>query len=469
MSGSAESSPENKIRGPGTTLAEERDHSPVPRVLTFADAFAVQFSLIALASSILGVFDGLQSAGPSFFWAWVLGGALQLCIGISIARITSAYPVSAPCYQAVRQRGGGALAWMVGYLLIVGYLAAAMYFNHALAPYLLQIVGVTHPTGAESLVVAVALLAVQSLINVQAISFAALISRATAAIMIAAIAAAVGALLLAGMRQEPLFLFNSSGTAVHEHVPAFLLALLQPAGIISTFDSVGNLADEVKSPRTTVGRGVVAANLAAYILGLVLIAVPLLAVADLGKAMHAASPLVYIIQVRASPALALAFEVVAMIALFTTSLMLQASAARALSTIARQSGVLGAGLLSTRNKNNAPTAAVVCCAIIAGLPMFWAPVEFALGETGTEAWAAGYGITIAVFLLAELRGRRLSARAQRFWDSGTVNDTCAVVGSLALVVLLPIPYIASIPIGIAATIGIGLLLYRLRVYPRVAA
>src|SRR5947209_16396303 len=55
------------------------------RVLGFFASFALQFSLICVSGAVFLLYNyGLTTAGPAlFFWAWVIGGTLQMTVGLS--------------------------------------------------------------------------------------------------------------------------------------------------------------------------------------------------------------------------------------------------------------------------------------------------------------------------------------------------------------------------------------------------
>ncbi len=72
------------------------------RLLGLFSSFAVQFSLIAVSAGLFLTFGyGITTFGPAFFLAWLVGCALQMLVGLSIAELVSAYPLAGGAYQIV--------------------------------------------------------------------------------------------------------------------------------------------------------------------------------------------------------------------------------------------------------------------------------------------------------------------------------------------------------------------------------
>src|SRR6202046_2307273 len=78
------------------------------RALGFFSSFAVQWTCIAVAGGLaLSMGAGIIQVGGVFFFAWLIGGGLQMIVGLSIAEGVSAYPVAGGSYQIINRIIGG--------------------------------------------------------------------------------------------------------------------------------------------------------------------------------------------------------------------------------------------------------------------------------------------------------------------------------------------------------------------------
>src|SRR3984893_17307015 len=74
------------------------------RVLGFFSSFAVQWTCIAICGGLaLSMGAGIVQVGPVFLWAWLLGGGLQMVVGLSVAEGVSAYPLAGGSYQIINR------------------------------------------------------------------------------------------------------------------------------------------------------------------------------------------------------------------------------------------------------------------------------------------------------------------------------------------------------------------------------
>lgn len=97
------------------------------RVLGFFSSFAIQWTSIAVAGGLaLSIIAGYVQVGGVFFWAWVIGGGLQMVVGLAIAEAVSAYPLAGGSYQIINRILGGrnSIGWQIGWWLIIAYIAA---------------------------------------------------------------------------------------------------------------------------------------------------------------------------------------------------------------------------------------------------------------------------------------------------------------------------------------------------------
>jgi amino acid transporter len=148
------------------------------RALGLFGAFAIQFSLIGISIGLFLLFGyGLTTGGPLFVVPFIIGGGLQMLVGMSIAELISAYPLAGGSYQIINRITSRALAWQVGWWLGIGLLLAVSAEAVGIAIYVGPWVGISAPDTTQTLAVAAAIILLITVINVVGIRFASYINN----------------------------------------------------------------------------------------------------------------------------------------------------------------------------------------------------------------------------------------------------------------------------------------------------
>jgi len=429
-----------------------------PQLLSAFDTFAVQFAVVGIAGSVFSAFRWtLPTYGPVFFWAWAIGSALQLTVGLSIAEVASAYAVAGSCYSWVRILHSQRLAAFVGYLLILGYISAFAGTVYAAVPYMLQLVVVANPTTSQILIVTILLLLVQTAINLLPVQSGIRVNNLRVTVELAAMGVLLVVLLAVGLHSSTSILFKAHW-GIHEHIPPVLLLLVGAGtGGIGSFDAAANLAEEIDRPLSTVPKSSMLANIVAALSSTALIGVGLLAISDLNKTTSAALPLAYVMQTRVGIAFANSMEAVMVVTLCFSGIALQMSGSRLIWAQARD-GVLPRQL-SRLSDAHVPAIAIICLAVIAaGFTLWHAGLED-LSAIGGLAAVLAYGITVAVSLHSKANGRLPRDRAWNLGRWGMINDAVALGWSLLILAVLPFENLTSMEEGLLLAVVVGVLLY----------
>src|SRR5215469_8854468 len=146
------------------------------RALGFFSSFAVQWTCIAIAGGLaLSIGAGYTQVGGVFFWAWIIGGGLQMIVGMSIAEGVSAYPLAGGSYQIINRILGGrsSLGWQIGWWLIIAHIAAVATEAYGISPFILSWFGVTLTGHWQTLGWAVLLIVLSTILNLTAVKIAA--------------------------------------------------------------------------------------------------------------------------------------------------------------------------------------------------------------------------------------------------------------------------------------------------------
>lgn len=433
------------------------------RSLRLFASFALQFSLISIGGGLFLTFGyGLTTAGPAFIWAFVIGGLLQMSVALSIAEVASAFPLAASAFSWVRRLYSNGLAWFVGWVLIIGHIAAAASINFGLAPYLLNFFGVSEPATSQIILVAVALVTIQVVLSIFSVRLSAILNNTGVVAELIGFSTIVILLLVLGLVQGPAVLTDTAGTAAASggsFILPFLLALLVPAWTISSFDATCNLGEETHNAARTVPKGSMIACVGSYVYGIIIIAVVLMAAPNLGAAAAQPLPLEYIMQQRFGFVGATIAEAVLLTGLFVAAMMLTVTGARMLWGQARDGAFPAAGWLHRLNAGRVPANATIVAGVIAILFCLSSNALAVIAALTALAWASAYGVTVAVVLYGKFKGLIPENRGWNLGKWGIANDIVALLWSIALVVLLPLADPPRILGGMAVVIGVGLAIY----------
>lgn len=107
-------------------------------------------------------------------------------------------------------------------------------------------------------------------------------------------------LTLIGLNQDTSILFDTAGT-IKEHgsfLMPFLIALMIPAWTISSFDATANISEEMHNATRNAPLGAMLANISAYILGIFIIAIPMLSITNYDETIKSELPLQFILESR---------------------------------------------------------------------------------------------------------------------------------------------------------------------------
>jgi amino acid transporter len=432
------------------------------RVLGLFSSFAVQFSLIAVTGSIFLLYGyGLGTGGPAFIWPFIIGGVFQVIVGLSMAELVSAFPLAGGAYQISRKLGRPVLGWQMGWWLVIAHLAAMAANAVALAPYFASAMGISNIGKGQVLLFSVGLIGFVTILNVVGVKLSAFANNVGVICELVGISSVVIILLVKGVIRSPSFLTSTGGVAPHGYLVPFLFVLLMPAFIISSFDSTGNMAEEVKDASRKAPRGVVTANVTALVYATVAMIIITLSIQSLSAVTSSSIPLMAVLHERLGQVYPQIFEVIAITSLIVTTQVLQLTAARILWSQARDNQLPAAGWFHRLSgKGKVPVNATLVTAVIALLLTLWSPFLTALAALTAIGWAAVYGITVLVGIVAKRRGQ-VPAHPWSYGRAGMVFDVVSVVWSAVLVGVLTYQSPREAGLGFVIVVVAGLVIYYL--------
>jgi amino acid transporter len=436
------------------------------RELKLLSSAGLQFTMIALMGGLALTFGyGLTTVGPLMILAWIIGGVLQMAVGVSIAEGTSAYPLAGGAYQIIRKLAKPALAWQAGWWLLTAHIVAMAGEAIGLAPTMASWVGIKLTGKYPVIFGALILIVLATLINVAGVKVTAFINNvlgvaAEVTAICIAFAVLIGGAFLAGNHFHSLgWLGSTHGVAPagSSLVLPFADAILLPAFVLSGFDASGTASEETHQASRTVPKAMLIANFAAYLVGTVALILFLLAIKDFTAVSKSVTPLPDILRAWVGGVPATTFEVLAFVSLFVNMVILQLTAARVIWAQSREGETPAPKFLLKLNKERIPVNATLLVAVVAMLFCFWSSVLNILLSTATVLWAAGYGLLVAVIWYAK---RRRTLPEHSF--TPPLSNLVAAVGMIWSVVLIAIlirSNVSDIGGGFAVVVGIGAIIY----------
>lgn len=432
------------------------------RALGLASSFAIQFSAIAVASALfttIGV--GLGYFGPASFWAFAIGGALQVfAVGIAVAELVSAYPLSGGVYQIVtRITRKPWLGWQTGWWISVAHIVSIPAIAVAIAPAMAGWFGVSFESTTQSLPWVVGIIIAGTIVNVVGVRIAALVNNVGVICELIGAAVILVALLVVRHDQQPVsILTDTAGTTTDGWLVPLLCAFALPAFIISAFDSTGNASEETKNASRTAPLGLTLANIAGWAFGCLFFYLMLRAIPDVTEAMASSTPGRYILESAVGSTITDIFEASAVIALFACNCIIQLTGVRVMWAQARDGRMPFAGFMRKVNAQGVPVNAALVSCVLALAFAVWSSVLSVLTAMVALSWASAYTVTVIVgfYALAKKRVPQRPFTTGRLWP---LVFGVAVLWSIVLCSAIVLTDPLTIGGGMLAVIAVGTVVY----------
>jgi amino acid transporter len=439
------------------------------RALGFFSSFAVQWTCIAIAGGLaLSLGAGIIQVGAVAFWAWLIGGGLQMVVGLSVAEGVSAYPLAGGSYQIINRIVGGrrALGWQVGWWLIVAHIAAVATEAYGISPFILGWFGINLTGHWQTFGWAVLLIALSTVLNLAAVKIAATFNNSVGvvaeffAIGIVIIGVIVAVLFTHVHFHSLSTLTSTGGVLAHgqsSFLP-FLFALLVPVFVISGFDVNGTAGEETTKAARNVPRAMVIANFTTFAIGTVMVGFTVLLMHNASATAHTPDVIRTVLGPVIGTATATTFEVLAVVSLFVNMMILQLTAARVMWAQARDGQAPFPRAMTKLSKDRVPVTAVIVAAVFAVLLIVYTGLLTVLLSMTAILWAAGYAVLIAVLIYAKHRNT-LPDRPFKNGKWSPLVDWVALVWSVVFCVILIKSNPKDIGWGFVGTIAIGIVMY----------
>lgn len=432
------------------------------RALGLFSSFAVQFSAIAIGSAMFTtLIVGFGFFGPASFWSYIVGGALQVfAVGLAVAQLVSAYPLSGGNYQITnRITRRPWLAWQTGWLIIIAHTVAVTAIAVSLVPFVTAWFGITVETPGEAIPWALGLIVLVTLFNIVHVKVAATVNNIGVIAELVGIVLIIVALLVIKHPTQPLSIVTeTAGTAENGWILPFLFATILPAYLISSFDATGNAAEETKNAAKTAPLGTFIANTLAYITGAIFFLLVLLAIPDVRAVMESETPIKFILESSVGVTITGIFEVLAVAALLATMTIIQLTGIRVMWSQARDGQLPASHFLRKVGKNKIPINATIVVFAISVIFALWSSLLSVLVAMTAFAWAISYGVVVTAGLWAVLK-KKLPAHPWHYGKFSPVIFVVAVIWSVILCIALVASDPVNVGLGMAGVLAVGFVIY----------
>ena len=137
------------------------------REFTLWSAFAFAFAFISPIVALYGIFGlAYSTAGPGFWWNFLLVFGGQLLVAMIFAELVSKWPVEGSIYQWTRRLSGKGAGWFAGWFYMWTLVVAMATVAMGAAAFIANVIGLTITPGMQA-VIAFIILILGTLVNLQ--------------------------------------------------------------------------------------------------------------------------------------------------------------------------------------------------------------------------------------------------------------------------------------------------------------
>ncbi|MFD9697576.1 APC family permease [Lentzea sp. NPDC059081] len=420
---------------------EQLGYEPqLKRALGGLSSFAIQFSTICFSGAIfIALTVGFGQVGPLMLWTFAGATALQCVVAFCIAELTSAYPLAGGVYQVVTKQAGRFLGWQTGWMIQFAHISSLALGTIGLTPLIAAWFGFEDLSHWQLVGISGVLILVTSLVNLLSVRVVAMINNVgVAAELISAAVITVGCLvayLFFGRQHQSLgFLVTDGGVSTGSIVLPLLYSTLLAAFIVSGFDVSGTAGEETHDASRQVPKQAVRANVAALVIGSVVILLLMLGVPSVSGVVESTSPVKYILSSVIGTPLGEALEVAAVLSLLVNGMILQLAGARVLWAQARDGAFAGSAWLRKLNREQIPVNGVIVSGVLAFAITLYSSLVTVLAAILAVTWALSYLVALVVGLRARLKHnlpeRPYVLRNGNFWYAVAIVWSAVIIGTM---------------------------------------
>ena len=240
------------------TLEDVHDDHRLAREFSLWSAFAFAFAFISPIVALYGIFGlAYKTAGPSFWWNFLIVFAGQLLVAMVFAELVSRWPIEGSIYQWSRRLVGSAYGWGAGWVYMWTLVVAMSAVSIFAAGFVANVFGWHLSPGQQGLL-AWAILLLGTVANIAGRLVLKILMTGS---IIAEIVGSVGlgTWLLLFHRENPVSVLTH-GFNTHGYLSLsgpFLVSMAFVGWSFVGFESAGSIAEEVHHPRRNLPKAVI--------------------------------------------------------------------------------------------------------------------------------------------------------------------------------------------------------------------
>jgi amino acid transporter len=449
------------------------------REFTLWSAGALAFAFISPIVALYSIFGfAFAAGGPAGWWGFVFVLAAQLVVALVFGELASRWPYEGSVYQWSRRLRGRAFGWFTGWAYMWTLIIAVAAVAYGAAGFIPPILGTDAFGSGTQLLVAIALLAVVTLVNTAGRRWMKLLVIASLCAELVG-SLGIGTVLLLFHNEHPLsaiFHGFGAGAGPGGYVWSGMFAAMAFIGwSFVGFEAAGSIAEEVEEPRRAIPK--------AMVLSLVIVAAVvmysalalILAIPDYGAVLSGdvADPVTATITAQLGTDITRPLFALFVIGFVATLVAVEASASRVMWSLARDGGLPASATLTRLSRTDRlPVVAIVVSGVLSAAILVTTQsdtVYLTLVNFTTGGFYLAFGLPLVALAVARLRGDWIPGPFS-LGRRGTVLTVVAAIWIVFQLVNIAWPRATDLPwyqeygvlVMIALVGGLGALVYAAR-------
>ncbi|KAI8378738.1 amino acid permease-domain-containing protein [Choanephora cucurbitarum] len=244
--------------------------------------FSIAFGCCSILSGLTPLWGDAMAAGgsTSVIWGWVLVSIFTFGVGLSLAEICSAYPITGGLYIWVSKLAPPEwvpiMCWLTGWCNWLGLVIAITSTDIGLSQFISSMVKINNPENSPSIYweygIFIVIAVVHGLINSISVRYNGFFNQTSLYWhLVGTLLLIIVALVLTPNKPDAkwVFTFFENDTGFSSGGYAFLIGLLQCQYTLSGFDSAAHMSDETQDASRSAPRGILYAVGTAAIVGFI--------------------------------------------------------------------------------------------------------------------------------------------------------------------------------------------------------
>ncbi len=408
------------------TAHTDADHT-LKREFTLWSSFAFAFAYISPIVALYGIFGlAYSTAGPSFWWNFLIVFGGQLLVALVFAECVSRWPIEGSVYQWASHLIGKGWGWMAGWLYMWTIVVAMATVAIGAGGFVARVVNQDPLATAFNLgsiamskqvAIGLIILVLGTIANVTGRQVLKVLMTGS---IIAEVLGSIGLglLLLIGHRNNDFSVITSGFSTEHylSLSGPFLITMAFVGFSFVGFESAGSIAEEVKNPRETLPKAVI---LSLSIVALVVIFASLSIILSIPAdiAANSTDPVYDTLKTELGTGAAKFAEVLFTVGFLASFLALQTSASRIMWAFSRDNALPAHRSISRLSKGQKqPVVALTIATVIGAIMMV-------LSQATPNFYTLMLNFTTGGFFLAflfPLTGSFIS-KVRKTWEPGPFN------------------------------------------------